>query len=331
MRGPQVPEYMHKVAIYVPGKPVEEVERELGVTEIVKLASNENPLGSSPKALAAVEPALPTLNRYPDGGRVRAAPRPRRRATRLTSTRSSSATARRDHRDAGPRLRRGRRRGGHLAAVVRHRTRSPISQVNGNGRSWCRRGRPRATTSTAMAAAVTARTKLIYIANPCNPTGTYAHEAGAGRVPGRGRGRRAGGAGPGLPGVRRQARLPDGLADLKAGRNVIVLQHLLQDLRPGGAAHRLRPGLARGRSPTSTACGRRSTPRRWRRWRRSARSTTSEWARYSREHNLRELAFLQAELPASRGPLHAVGDQLRAHRAGRRREAGCSSSSRGAA
>ena len=60
MRGPKVPEYMHKVAIYVPGKPVEEVERELGVTGIVKLASNENPLGSSPKALAAVEKALPT-------------------------------------------------------------------------------------------------------------------------------------------------------------------------------------------------------------------------------------------------------------------------------
>jgi histidinol-phosphate aminotransferase len=52
---------------YVPGKPIEELQRELGLTEIVKLASNENPLGMSPKALAAIQAALPELTRYPDG------------------------------------------------------------------------------------------------------------------------------------------------------------------------------------------------------------------------------------------------------------------------
>jgi len=52
---------------YVPGKPVEELERELGITGSVKLASNENPLGPSPKAMAAVRDALGGLNRYPDG------------------------------------------------------------------------------------------------------------------------------------------------------------------------------------------------------------------------------------------------------------------------
>jgi histidinol-phosphate aminotransferase len=51
---------------YEPGKPIEEVQRELGV-EPVKLASNENPLGPSPKAVAAVRAALEELNRYPDG------------------------------------------------------------------------------------------------------------------------------------------------------------------------------------------------------------------------------------------------------------------------
>jgi histidinol-phosphate aminotransferase len=51
---------------YEPGKPIEEVQRELGL-EPVKLASNENPLGPSPKAVAAVRDALADLNRYPDG------------------------------------------------------------------------------------------------------------------------------------------------------------------------------------------------------------------------------------------------------------------------
>ncbi|MGH7917569.1 MAG: pyridoxal phosphate-dependent aminotransferase, partial [Candidatus Binataceae bacterium] len=52
---------------YEPGKPIEELQRELGIGEPVKLASNENPLGPSPRALAAVRAALPELNRYPDG------------------------------------------------------------------------------------------------------------------------------------------------------------------------------------------------------------------------------------------------------------------------
>lgn len=53
---------------YVPGKPIEELQRELGLSRVVKLASNENPIGPSPKAVAALSEAAPTLNRYPDGG-----------------------------------------------------------------------------------------------------------------------------------------------------------------------------------------------------------------------------------------------------------------------
>ncbi len=52
---------------YAPGKPVEELERELGITGSIKLASNENPLGPSPKAVEAVRSCLANLNRYPDG------------------------------------------------------------------------------------------------------------------------------------------------------------------------------------------------------------------------------------------------------------------------
>ena len=53
---------------YEPGKPVEEVQRELGLERCVKLASNEGPFGPLPAALEALERSLADLNRYPDGG-----------------------------------------------------------------------------------------------------------------------------------------------------------------------------------------------------------------------------------------------------------------------
>jgi histidinol-phosphate aminotransferase len=55
------------IAPYEPGKPIEELERELGLTDVIKLASNENPLGPSERVLKAITEALPHLNRYPDG------------------------------------------------------------------------------------------------------------------------------------------------------------------------------------------------------------------------------------------------------------------------
>ena len=63
------PAHVREIAPYVPGKPVAETARELGLREadILKLASNENPLGSSPKAIAALRGALGDLAWYPDG------------------------------------------------------------------------------------------------------------------------------------------------------------------------------------------------------------------------------------------------------------------------
>jgi histidinol-phosphate aminotransferase len=61
-----VPPYIRELAPYVPGKPIEEVERELNM-HAIKLASNENPLGASPLAIAAAQKALTASNRYPDG------------------------------------------------------------------------------------------------------------------------------------------------------------------------------------------------------------------------------------------------------------------------
>lgn len=52
---------------YKPGKPIEELEREYGISNSIKLASNENPLGPSPKAVAAMQAGIGNLHRYPDG------------------------------------------------------------------------------------------------------------------------------------------------------------------------------------------------------------------------------------------------------------------------
>ncbi len=61
------PSHIRTISPYAPGKPISELERELGLKDIVKLASNENPLGTSPKALKAAQDALMDASRYPDG------------------------------------------------------------------------------------------------------------------------------------------------------------------------------------------------------------------------------------------------------------------------
>lgn len=61
------PPYIRAIAPYQPGKPIAELERELGISGIVKLASNENPLGASPLAVAAMHAAMSDIARYPDG------------------------------------------------------------------------------------------------------------------------------------------------------------------------------------------------------------------------------------------------------------------------
>src|SRR5437762_12397143 len=60
-------EHILGIAPYEPGKPVEELERELGIPDAIKLASNENPLAPSDRVQQAISAALSQLNRYPDG------------------------------------------------------------------------------------------------------------------------------------------------------------------------------------------------------------------------------------------------------------------------
>jgi histidinol-phosphate aminotransferase len=62
-----IPENIEQITPYPPGKPLDELEREYGITDSIKLASNENAWGPSPKAIKAIEASLGDLHRYPDG------------------------------------------------------------------------------------------------------------------------------------------------------------------------------------------------------------------------------------------------------------------------
>ena len=67
----RVKRYIAELKPYEPGKPIETLERELGIRDSIKLASNENPLGPSPKAVAALQRAAAGVHRYPDGASFR--------------------------------------------------------------------------------------------------------------------------------------------------------------------------------------------------------------------------------------------------------------------
>lgn len=65
---PLVPHYIADLQPYVAGKPIDELRRELGLKNIIKLASNENPLGASPQSIAGIQTFLNDLHLYPNGG-----------------------------------------------------------------------------------------------------------------------------------------------------------------------------------------------------------------------------------------------------------------------
>jgi len=68
MTRPLVPDHIRDLTPYKPGRPIREVQRELGLAHVVKLASNENPRGASPRAVQAIHASLAELARYPDVG-----------------------------------------------------------------------------------------------------------------------------------------------------------------------------------------------------------------------------------------------------------------------
>lgn len=167
-----VPDYIEQLEPYKAGKPIEEVQRELGLTKVVKLASNENPLGPSPKALVAIRSSLANAHLYPDAGgyRLRMALATRYRVKMENVILGSGSE-------------------GIMGSIVRTFLHGDEEALTSEGtfigfmvlaRSQGIRIRTVPLKNygydlQAMAKAITKKTKVIYLANPNNPTGTIFH------------------------------------------------------------------------------------------------------------------------------------------------------------
>jgi len=168
----QSPSYVRAIAPYQPGKPISELAREMGLDEkkIVKLASNENPLGVSPKARAAIKKALPELGRYPDGNafELKAA------LARRYGVPEECIVVGNGSNDllemaAGVFLAPGRAAvySQHAFAVY------PLATQARGAKGIVVPAQNYGHDLPAMLAAITPETRVVFIANPNNPTGTF--------------------------------------------------------------------------------------------------------------------------------------------------------------
>lgn len=164
-----IPEYIRGLPVYVPGKPIEEVEHELKI-HAVKLASNENPLGPSPKAVKAVKAAVAEANRYPDGGTHRLRQKLARKRG-VTPDEIFIGLGSSEIIDIAARLVLSRGKTG----VTSHGTYAPFSiAIRASGAELVLvPQRDFAFDLTAMVQAVmrNRETRVVYLANPNNPTG----------------------------------------------------------------------------------------------------------------------------------------------------------------
>jgi histidinol-phosphate aminotransferase len=172
----QSPSYVRAIAPYQPGKPISELAREMGLEErsIVKLASNENPRGIGPRTRAAIEAAIGEIARYPDGNGFEL----------------KQALARRYHVDMGAivlgngsndvlELMALAFLGPGRAAVFSQHCFAvyPLATQARGARSIVAPAKKFGHDLEAMAKAIDDETYVVWIANPNNPTGTFArHE-----------------------------------------------------------------------------------------------------------------------------------------------------------
>jgi len=167
---------VQQLSPYVPGKPVEELAREfnLNPADIVKLASNENPLGPSPKVCQAIEQALPELTRYPDGSgfalKSQLATHYNVDAAQITLGNGSN--------DILELVARAWLAPGSNAIFSEHAFAVyPIATLASGAE--CRQvpANNYGHDLEAMAAAIDSNTRVVFIANPNNPTGTWFDQA----------------------------------------------------------------------------------------------------------------------------------------------------------
>lgn len=174
------PGHVRTLDVYQPGKPIEELERELGISGAIKVASNENPLGPSPRAVAALPAALAQLHLYPDAGGFAL-----RRAlgTRLDLDPGAIALGNGSN---------------DLLYQLVLATCDPTDEVLSHACAFLSyrlaaqvAGRPFVAAPTtpdlacdvdALIAAITPRTKLVVLGSPNNPTGSVLSRAGADKL-----------------------------------------------------------------------------------------------------------------------------------------------------
>lgn len=168
----QSPSYIRAIAPYQPGKPISELAREMGLDEkrIIKLASNENPLGISPRAKTAIKKELAELGRYPDGNAfdLKAA------LSRRYGVPQECIVVGNGSNDllelvAGAFLAPGRAAvySEHAFAVY------PLATQARGAKSIVVPAKNYGHDLAAMLAAITPETRVVFIANPNNPTGTF--------------------------------------------------------------------------------------------------------------------------------------------------------------
>jgi histidinol-phosphate aminotransferase len=168
----KAPDYVRRISPYVGGKPIEEVARELGLApeRIVKLASNENPRGPSPKALSAVASAAADLTRYPDGNAyaLKAA------LSRRLAVAPEQIVFGNGSNDVLELVTHAFLRGGDEAVYSQHAFAVyPLATQARGATGVAVRARDFGHDLPAMLAAITPRTRVVFVANPNNPTGTW--------------------------------------------------------------------------------------------------------------------------------------------------------------
>ena len=160
---------------YQAGKPIEELQRELGLESIVKLASNENPLGPSKKALAALAGAVAELSRYPDSNGFDL----KRALAEKLSVGTAQITLGNGSNDVLELIARAYLEPGKSAVYSQHAfVVYPLAVQSCGARSIVVKASNWGHDLNAMADAIDNDTAVVFIANPNNPTGTAIDEAG---------------------------------------------------------------------------------------------------------------------------------------------------------
>ncbi|HEU4652052.1 MAG TPA: histidinol-phosphate transaminase [Croceibacterium sp.] len=166
------PANVRAIAPYVPGKPIAETARELGIpeAEILKMASNENPLGASPRALAAIRGALDELHYYPDGSGFEL----KRVLSRKLGVAPENIVLGNGSNDVLELAGRAFLRPGDGAVYSQHAFMVYALVIQAIGAKGVEvPAKDFGTDLDALSRAVTPGTRMVFLANPNNPTGTF--------------------------------------------------------------------------------------------------------------------------------------------------------------